>query len=143
VSLTGDFGALSKLIAQLAGADRIPRELREPLAKRALELTRASYRRGTDPMGRTWDALATGARATLHRDGKLYGSLAYQLTGDGFELTADAVYAAIHNYGGNAGRNQSVKIPKRQYLPDGDAMPYAWERAFEQICDRYVREHFA
>ena len=142
MSLTGDFGALSALIARLAGVDRIPHELREPLAKRALELTRASFRRGTDPMGRTWDALASGARATLYRSSTLYGSLGATLTADGFELHADTPYAAIHQYGGRAGRGHASQIPARPYLPDGEALSYPWQRAFELVCERYVQEHF-
>lgn len=142
MALTGDFGALSRLLSQLAGVDKIPRALREPLAKEALELVKRSFRRGTDPMGKTWDALANGQRATLNRSGALYNSLAYSLTGDGFDLHADTVYAAIHQYGGNAGRNLASKIPARPYLPDGDAMPYAWERAFQRVCEQHMSEHF-
>lgn len=142
MALTGDFGALSRLLSQIAGVDKIPRALREPLAQEALKLTKSSFRRGTSPMGKTWDALANGQRATLYRSGALYNSLAYTITGGGFELHADTVYAAIHQYGGNAGRGGSSKIPARPYLPDGDAMPYAWQRAFERVCQQHMQEHF-
>lgn len=142
MALTGDFGKLAQLIAQCAGADRIPRELREPLATKALELTKSSFRRGTDPRGRTWKELANGQRATLRRSDALYNSLSYTLTSSGFEIHADTVYAAIHQYGGNAGRNLASKIPARPYLPDGESMPFPWERSFQQICDQYVQQHF-
>lgn len=140
--LTGDFGKFAQLIARIAGVDRIPRGLREPLAKESLSLTQRSYRRGTDPRGRTWKDLASGGPSMLYREGALFGSLGYSLTSDGFELHANTAYAAIHQYGGDAGRGNSVTIPQRQFLPDGESMPYPWHRALEQICQRYVQEYF-
>jgi|LakMenEpi03Aug12_release.lakeMendotaPanAssembly.Ray.scaffolds.fasta_scaffold313940_4 phage gpG-like protein len=48
-------------------------------------------------------------------DGNIYK---IDTTNNGFELTygSSVVYAAIHEYGGNAGKNLAAKIPARPYF---------------------------
>ena len=53
-------------------------------------------------------------------------------------------YAAIHQFGGMAGRGRKVKIPERRYLPmdkNGNLQPEA-QAAVEDICDYYLSASF-
>ena len=55
-----------------------------------------------------------------------------------------SVYAAIHQFGGKAGRNQSVNITARPYLPmdkNGNLQPEA-AAAIEDICDIFMSDAF-
>ncbi len=52
----------------------------------------------------------------LHRSGDLSGSI-FPYSGKDFSgLYSTSEYAAIHNYGGQAGTNKKVTIPKREFL---------------------------
>jgi phage gpG-like protein len=43
------------------------------------------------------------------------------------------VYAAIHNFGGKAGRGRSVQIPKRTYFVDDDGRPAMTDGEMEEM----------
>lgn len=53
---------------------------------------------------------------TLVRSARLKNSISYRLISNGIEVGTNVVYAAIHQYGGKAGRGRSVTIPARPYL---------------------------
>jgi phage virion morphogenesis protein len=48
--------------------------------------------------------------------GGLLGSISYRASSDQVVLSANKVYAAIHHFGGMAGRGQKVKIPARPFM---------------------------
>lgn len=53
-------------------------------------------------------------------------------------------YAAIHQFGGMAGRGRKVKIPERRYLPmdkNGNLQPEA-QAAVEDACAYYLSSSF-
>lgn len=53
----------------------------------------------------------------LHRDGNLLDSIrARAISDDQAEVSANRVYAAIHQVGGLAGRGHKVRIPARPYF---------------------------
>lgn len=55
-----------------------------------------------------------------------------------------SVYAAIHQFGGKTGRNQSANIPERRYLPmdkNGNLQPET-QAAIEDICDIFISDAF-
>ena len=57
-----------------------------------------------------------GHNRILFGEGHLMGSINYQADQDGVVIGTNLVYAAIHNFGGQAGRGRKVKIPPRPYL---------------------------
>ena len=73
------------------------------------------------PDGKPWlksaRALAEGGR-TLTDTGRLRGSIAHALTDGGraVEVGSNVLYAAIHQFGGRAGRGRRVTLPVRPYL---------------------------
>lgn len=66
----------------------------------------------------------TNRRAILVQSGKLIGSVEAERRGKDIVIGTDTEYAQVHNEGLNAGRNRSVKMPKRQFMPiPGEASP--------------------
>jgi phage gpG-like protein len=64
---------------------------------------------------------ATSKRKILTGTTKqLQDSIDYNTTHDGVEIVTDVVYAQIHNEGGQAGRNGSATIPKRQFIGESE-----------------------
>lgn len=79
------------------------------------------------PDGTPWKPLAESTRRQRAKRGRsdkdilifnriLMGSLHPQAYPDRMELGTNIVYAAIHQFGGMAGRGHSVKIPERTFL---------------------------
>ena len=96
------------------------------------------FDREQGPDGKPWQksvrAMATGG-LTLTDTGGLRGSITHNVAGDGrsVDVGSNLVYAAIHQFGGKAGRNKSVTLPARPYLGidgrDGDAIVRIVSRA--------------
>ena len=67
-------------------------------------------------------ALRVKANKRLNSDniltdsGRLRNSITYRADSGGVQVGTNAKYAAIHQFGGKAGRNKSVTIVKREYL---------------------------
>lgn len=55
----------------------------------------------------------------LRESGRLAGSFNYEAGSEQVEIGTPIVYAAIHHFGGQAGRNKSVTIPERPILGVG------------------------
>lgn len=68
----------------------------------------------------------------LQRSGKLAASFSKRTYGNTCEVGSNRVYAAIHHFGGNAGRGRKVKIPARPILvvqdEDEENMLYTLDR---------------
>ncbi len=84
------------------------------------------------PDGTAWPAWSADYAATRKANHSLLfasGALSGQTTlgvqnyteGDTVKVGANAVYAAIHQFGGKAGRGRKVTIPARPYLGLSDA----------------------
>ncbi len=114
--------------------------------------TRFKEEKGPD--GAAWAPLASrtirrrlkksnGAPITILRmSGELAGSIAYEVTADRLRIgvrsgSKAGVYAAIHQFGGKAGRNRSVPIPARPYLGFSDE---DWDMIEEEALDYFMPE---
>jgi phage gpG-like protein len=84
---------------------------------------------GTTPEGNTWEpsvrALETGG-TTLVDHGNLRDSITPNVfaDGSGVEHGSNMIYAAIHQFGGKAGRNRAVTLPARPFIgisPDDES----------------------
>ena len=79
------------------------------------------FERERAPDGSPWlksaRALAEGGQ-TLIDTGRLRGSIAHTVTdgGHAVEVGSNVLYAAIHQFGGRAGRGRRVTLPARAYL---------------------------
>lgn len=78
------------------------------------------FKEGKDPDGNLWTPSIRGSEggSTLVDYGHLRDSITHQvfLDGSGLEHGTDMVYAAIHQFGGETGRNKATFIIARPYL---------------------------
>ena len=83
--------------------------------------TRRRFQTRVAPDGSPWPAWSPAYAGSRHRgqsllvaEGHLRDSIAWEVQGDQVSVGSNIVYAAIHNFGGEAGRGS--QIPQRQYL---------------------------
>jgi phage gpG-like protein len=128
--VVGDFAALALFEKRLATlGKRGTRDAVKAMAAEASDLVAEGFRQSTAPSGTPWRPLAK-ARARNRRrgdsgkplldTGRLRASVttAPRISGDGFVITADPIYAATHQYGRGP-------IPPRPFLPIPD-LPASW-----------------
>jgi phage virion morphogenesis protein len=114
-----DTRAPEAMLRRLADFDR--RALAEDVGDLLVSSTTQRFRDGVDPEGNPWEpserALAEGGKTLVDR-GHLRDSITYfvHLDGTAVEIGSNMVYAAIHQFGGKAGRRGSVTLPPRPYL---------------------------
>ncbi len=78
----------------------------------------------TDPKGKAWQEwsattkqMRSGNQSLLQLEGDLLDSLHSDISGNDLWVGSENLpYAAIHNFGGQAGRGKKIKIPQRQWL---------------------------
>lgn len=115
VSLTLSDNRWQQAVNDLLAAGK---NLRGPLAEIGEYLvseTQERFATSTDPDGNHWAGVQRSGRP-LWDFGHLMKSIEYQTDGHSLEVGSDLVYAAIHQFGGPAGRNKSVTIEARPYL---------------------------
>jgi phage virion morphogenesis protein len=93
--------------------------------------TQDRIKRETSPDGTRFQPLAAATvrrkaakgkiRKILQEEGNLVGTIAAQVHGAGVAIGSNLPYAAIHQYGGKAGRGRKVTIPARPYLGVSEA----------------------
>lgn len=124
---------LQKLLSRLGDLTPVMDEIGAHLAQTTAE----RFESGTGPDGKKWKpsirAQAQGG-LTLVDSGRLRDSITWRAGRDSVEIGSNLIYAAIHQMGGEAGRNHSVKLPARPYLgvSAGD------EREIGAIIDDYL-----
>ena len=109
--------ALARVTAVLANPSAAMDQIGRYLV--ASTLRRFERERGPDgkPCLTSARALAEGGK-TLTDTGRLRGSIAHRVTdgGHAVEVGSNVLYAAIHQFGGRAGRGRRVRLPARAYL---------------------------
>ena len=128
--------ALERLDAILAN----PHAAMDRIGRYIVASTLRRFEREREPDSTPWlksaRAIADGGR-TLTETGRLRGSIAHAVmdAGHTVEVGSNVVYAAIHQFGGRAGRGRRVTIPARPYLGiderDRDAIARILARALE------------
>lgn len=114
--------ALKRLQARMADMTPVMRAIATELEARALE----RFETLRDPAGRPWKPLSPvtlarkkGRGSILYQTGDLSESITSRAGRDYAEIgvSGRVPYAAIHQFGGRAGRGRKVNIPARPYLP--------------------------
>ena len=91
-----------------------------------LEVVENSFENEADANGKAWQELSPnylnyknkkGYTKKLQNRGTLAESIDFTTTTDALILGTNIEYAAIHQFGGFAGRNKSAFIPARPFLP--------------------------
>ena len=127
VFLTGEWADFKAAARRMGKLDF--RGLHEELGETILEATSRHFRDERGPDG-PWERSAAAAGRdrtksgrksrrggkTLQRTGRLKKSINYEAEGDNVQVGTNVVYAAIHQFGGKAGRGHAVELPARPYL---------------------------
>ena len=98
---------------------------------------------------KNYQRLGISTAGLLRRSNSLYNSVQHTSTATSATISAgggnqSAAYAAIHQFGGKAGRGRKVKIPARPYLPidkDKNLQPEA-ETGIGQVVSAHLRRGF-
>lgn len=104
-----------------------PRLLADEIGDYVLSETLFNFQDEQTPEGEPWEpsqrALDENGK-TLQDRGHLRDSYTYvvSLAGDQVEIGSNMIYAAIHHFGGEAGRNKAVTLPARPALGITPAM---------------------
>ena len=135
-----DTAALDGALARLAAVLSYPDDIRDRIGRYLVASTHRRFERERAPDGTPWlksaRAVAEGNR-TLTDTGRLRSSIVHALTdgGHGVEVGSNVLYAAIHQFGGRAGKGRRARIPARPYLGvderDRDAIAQIVSRALE------------
>ena len=108
-----------ELVAGMANSVQLMREVGAQL----LSITKDRFADQVGPDGTPWTPSERARREngqTLVRTSRLKRSLS-RAAGPGVaKVGTNVVYAAIHQFGGKAGRGGSVELPARPYLGIGD-----------------------
>ncbi|HBF31654.1 phage virion morphogenesis protein [Rhizobium sp.] len=115
---------LAALIAKMQRAEGFYKNVGEHL----LNSVKDNFEAETAPDGTRWKALSQATRdlrskkygnaptTILRASGDLMNSINMQASGTDVRIGSSLVYAAIHQFGGDAGRGNKVNIPARPYL---------------------------
>lgn len=127
--------ALRGMEARLINTEPLMAEIGEILISQSMD----SFENQEAPDGTPWEpsqrALAEGGQ-TLIDSGQLRASISSEALPDEVTVASSKVYAAIHQFGGEAGRGHAVTLPARPFVPDIDSVDMA------EIHDA-INRHFA
>ena len=85
-----------------------------------------SYRKKDGSLNKRDGQAVAGKRILIGESGDLSRQIFSQANGNSLTLSASPVYAAIHQFGGRAGRGLKATIPARPFMPvdsDGNLDP--------------------
>jgi len=144
VTLQGDWTKWGRALRKLAAHDF--KGDHEVIGEALLADSMDAFRSATSPEGEMWPWLSEATlagikkgrrRQILQRSGRLRKSITRRATVEMAEVGTNVVYAAIHQFGGEAGRkSHRVNIPAREYLGIGDNA----QAAIDDVMNRLQRE---
>lgn len=108
--------AISAELKRLAGKSRNLRPVMATIARRLFNITEDAFAQERSPFGPAWKAIQRDGKI-LQDTGLLAASIARASGKDFAQLSAGRIYAAIHQFGGMAGRGKKTKIEARPYMP--------------------------
>jgi len=129
-----DLAQPTRALNALSDIDK--QQLAEDIGELLLEETLFNFEKEQSPTGEKWtqSQRAADGGKTLQDFGHLRDSIVYLASSDGVEIGSALVYAAIHQFGGNAGRNNSVEIEARPFLGLNDSLE---TEIGEMVTDAY------
>ncbi len=143
---------INDLIAKLdaLNTDEWRMALSRQLAEEALDLIDDGFKRRSNPYGDRWTQTKQ-PNPILEKSGNLRASFRIIATApSGFSIRSDSEYGHFHQYGTTHAARTSLKTKEtfaerglsvRALVPtDAGGMPAAYERAFDAVLVRYVKE---
>lgn len=115
VTVDADFQPIRDYLAQVEALGTNATDLFDEIGAALVSSTQARFSTSTAPDGSGWKPVKRGGKPLVDQ-GILKGSMTHQAHPDSVEVGTNLVYAAIHQFGGKAGRNHGVTIDARPYL---------------------------
>lgn len=123
VRITVNDRELSQVLRRLARLGGEPGRFLNPIGEKLMGSTRERARREVSPDFTPWPELTPayaakkrGGTHMLRDSGILMISLTREVEGDTLRVGTGEIYAAIHQFGGQAGRGRKVTMPARPWL---------------------------
>lgn len=98
----------------------------------------SSYYTKAGGLNKSGAAAVSGKKPLIGKSGDLSRQIGMTATAFSVTLFATPVYAAIHQFGGQAGRGNKVKIPARPFMPvrqDGTLYPDEQQSVLDALQD--------
>lgn len=144
IAITGVAASrLVELQSKLANMAPVMAEIGDIVAQK----TRLNFVKGQDPDGNVWAPLSAatlrkkrrGTNAKPLRDtGRLMNSITSRnATQNSVEIGTNVIYAAIHQFGGTAGKNHRATIPARPFFPVDD-LPKSYRNTIRSALLRWL-----
>ena len=118
-SMKMTWGGLTKLVDAPARVTGAVKRAARAIGEMLVSSTQQRFEDGKGSDGKPWkpSARATSESGqTLVDTGRLRASIGYQASDKAVVVGTNAVYGAIHQFGGEAGRGHKLKLPARPYL---------------------------
>ena len=140
ISLEELQGKLERLSKALENKTPLLRRIANTLQN----VTEESFDKQASPFGEKWKPNAPKTlqkkrgNKILIQSGLLSQSFTQKVTGTSAQVGTNKEYAAIHQFGGKAGRNRKVIIPARPFMPikaNGDIPKDFGERLEQEVVD--------
>ena len=131
---------LSKASAALENKTPLLRRIANTLQN----VTEESFDKQASPFGEKWKPNSPKTLAkkrgnkVLIKSGLLSQSFTQKVTGFSAQVGTNKEYAAIHQFGGKAGRNKKVTIPARPFMPirkNGEISKDFGDRLEQEVVD--------
>lgn len=108
-------------LARVAAMLESPRAVMDEIGRHLVAATSRRFAAARAPDGTPWlrsARAATEGGRTLTRTGRLRDSITHTISDGGLAVAvgSSVAYAAIHQYGGQAGKGRTVTIPARPFL---------------------------
>ena len=126
-----DDAELKELIDRMGGAIEDMTPIMKPFGEYMILETEERFQKEESPEGKAWIPLSTvtiemkdainDIDKILQAQGNLLLSIVPEAMKDGIKISTNRVYAAIHQFGGKAGRSHKVTIPARPFLGFNDS----------------------
>jgi len=162
VSLTGSFVKLSTLKRRFfaVAGRQLAAKITTNLAAEAVTQVNLGFRASRDPYGTPWERTEWSSPNPLRDSGRLQRSFHSRVTGEGFVVATDVIYAAIQHFGGTIvpkaakmlswtsraipGRHfaKSVTLRARPMLPVESRGWGLWEAPMRALIKGMVRRQF-
>jgi phage virion morphogenesis protein len=128
----------------------VKRAILVAIGDRIAYAARAAFESESTPEGAAWPALSEpyGSvkaklfpnKPILQRRGTLQRSIFSEVQGDTVVIGSPLVYAAIHQWGGKAGRKLAATIPARAYLPTEDTAEEMSRETAEEVMAKKLQQ---
>lgn len=128
-SITLDDRAVQAALTRLSNGIRNPTHAMQDIGRALGNITEDAFQAESSPFGRSWPPLAEstlrarrqgrgrGSSKILQDTGQLAASITHGGDSHSAWVGASKTYAAIHQFGGRAGRGHRVEIPARPFMP--------------------------